>query len=336
MLTTVVKQDYTSSVAVDTSGYCNHGLPLDVTPTFPGFQYTGPGSRINIQPSPSLTQLVCIRGAVSFNLQPSGATARYNLMEGFESFALFVDPDLSISGTIFDENSNWTGATSAPGVVSIGKPHLAVIECDGVNMVRLTLDGAVVAENYAVPGTVRDIGAFGLTVGHWPNPQNQYAFDGTIFGVLLQKYNPTKDLMRTLNPCCFDRDGVGRWLSSVQSKGVSSARLLSASMALQAVCRKAAAAARGNDKARTTVQQNLGSALFAAIINRDGAAMESIMKQWQISAAGQIDAATKAKLEEELSKAFDSFGLDLADWCKLMDLLCLKLCGFAQEKGGRR
>jgi hypothetical protein len=336
MLVTVVHQEYRSNVACDTSGYCNHGLPLNVTPTLPGFRYAAANSRINIRPSPSLTQFGCIRGAVSFTLQPTGAPQRHNLMEGFESFALFVNPDLSISGTIFDASSNWTGATSKPATVSTGKPHLAIIECDGINMVRLTLDGTVVGENYAVAGTVRDIGAYGLTVGHWPNPQDQYAFQGEIFGVLLQKYDPTKDLMRMLDPCCFDREGIGTWLREMQGKGVTTAKLVAASLALQAVCRKVAAAARGNDKARTTVQQNLGSALIAAIANRDGSTMESIMQQWQTSAAGQISAAAQAQFEQDLRAALAGFGFETADWCRLMKLLCLNLCAFASKKGGQR
>jgi hypothetical protein len=50
----------------------------------------------------SLQNLGAIPAAVQFNLQPGGTLHRFNLAEGFESFALFVNPDYSIQGTILD------------------------------------------------------------------------------------------------------------------------------------------------------------------------------------------------------------------------------------------
>ena len=50
---------------------------------------------------------------------------RYTLAEGFESFAFFVNSDFSLSGTIFDANNNWTGATSPAGLVSDSAAHVA-------------------------------------------------------------------------------------------------------------------------------------------------------------------------------------------------------------------
>jgi hypothetical protein len=327
MLRTVVHQTYTSNLAVDTSGMFNQGISINVTAHYPGFGFTQPGSRINVQPSRSLRNLGCIRAAVSFNLQPQGAVHRYNLMEGFESFALFVNPDNSLSGTIFDANSNWTGATSAPAMVATGSTHTAGIECDGINMVRIFLDGAIVGENYNVLGSVRDIGFMGLAIGHWPNPPGQYTFEGTIFEVLLQKYDPAADLTKVLDPCCFNTAALLRWYTRVAGKGASIGKLSQAADALWAASKSAAIALRGGSKAATETQQALAATLTNALRRRDLSAVEFVLTQLQTSATGQLNAATVKKLGDDVRQAIADFDLQWSDWCDFLRLVCLDPCG---------
>jgi hypothetical protein len=333
MLRTVIQQSYTGNLAVDTSGMFNNGIPVKVTAEQPGFAFKQPGSRINVRPSQSLRDLECIRAAVGFSLQPKGGQHRYNLIEGFESFALFVNPDLSLSGTIFDANSNWTGATSPAAVVTAGDTHVAGIECDGINMVRVLLDGKVVAENYDVTGAVREVGYMGLAIGHWPNPPNQYTFEGTIFEVLLQKYDPTAELTQSIDPCCFDRAALMRWYAQVAKKGVSVATLAQAAEALRTATKNAVITTRGGGKAATEAQQALGAALASALRRGDFAAMEFVMKQSQIFAEGRLDQATLATLGQEVQGAIADFGLEWSDWCEFLRLVCLDPC--AGEKGCR-
>ena len=57
MLRTIIEQTYTGNLAVDTSGFFNQGLPIQVTPSLLGFAFDQPGGRINIKPSPSLSVL---------------------------------------------------------------------------------------------------------------------------------------------------------------------------------------------------------------------------------------------------------------------------------------
>ena len=49
MLRTIIEQTYTGNLAVDTSGFFNQGLPIQVTPSLLGFAFDQPGSRINIK-----------------------------------------------------------------------------------------------------------------------------------------------------------------------------------------------------------------------------------------------------------------------------------------------
>src|SRR5262245_31560095 len=119
----------------------NHGIPIDVIPASPGFTFNRPSSRINIRPAPSLSDLAHIRVGVTFSLTPRGSAHRYNLSEGHLSFALYINADLSLTGTIYDSNGVWSGASSPPNTVSANTLHTAVLECDGVNVVRVSLDG---------------------------------------------------------------------------------------------------------------------------------------------------------------------------------------------------
>jgi hypothetical protein len=322
MLRTVLHQTYNRAIAVDTSGYGNNGIPILVTAASPGFSFLQPGSRINVQPSLSLSNLASINAEVAFTLAPQGAPKRYNLAEGFESFALYVNPDLSFSGTIFDASSNWAGATSAPGSVTSGKLHRAGLQADGFNMVRVLLDGNVIGANYSVNGKVRSVGSLGLAIGHWPNPPNQYTFEGTIFEVLLQKYDPLSPL-EVLDPCCFDRRALSDWFKSVARRGVSAANILKASAALQAAARAAVLAMRGDDETRTTTFQSLINGLQLALKRRDCAALESVLKQLQRFADSTLDSATRAQLGSQVQTALAQFGLDFNDWCRLAAILCL-------------
>jgi hypothetical protein len=204
MWRTIVSQTYLRGVAVDTSGNSNNGIPIRVTPGYPVFLYEQPGSRINIPPSPTLQNLGAMQAAVRFKLHPSGGPHRFNLTEGFESFALFVNEDYSIQGTILDATSTWNGPSSPAGVVSTDAIHTAILACDGVNSVQVYLDGALVAGNYSIPGGVRAVGNLGIAVGHWPNPSDYYTFEGTIYEFILLKYDAQQDLLNLLDACCVD------------------------------------------------------------------------------------------------------------------------------------
>lgn len=145
----VMHHIYANGMAFDLSGYRNHGLPYDVfqapAPYSPSFAYTEPDSRVVVNPSASLQDLIAVRAVVTFDLDPAGGiTRRYNLIEGHLCFALYVNADGSLSGTILDSAGQWAGAQSAPSLVSTGSWHQAEIRHDGVNQCLILLDGVPV------------------------------------------------------------------------------------------------------------------------------------------------------------------------------------------------
>jgi hypothetical protein len=189
-------------------------------------------------------------------------------------------------------------------------------------MVRVTLDGAAVAENYSVAIALRTIGAYGLTIGHWPDPPDEYAFDGVIYEVILQIYDPMSDLTQGIDPCCFDRDKLADWFKRIAKKGVSAAQLAAAAEALRAAARNAVLAVRGGDKARTLDQQAIGDAVSVALRRRDFTLLSQLLDQ-EAQAFAQLPANVVASLTADLEQALGRFGLDWSDWIDFLKLLCL-------------
>lgn len=322
MWRTIVSQTYLKDIAVDTSGYSNNGIPIQVTPEHPGFLFNQPGSRISIPPSATLQNLGAIQAAVQFTLQPSGAPHRFNLAEGFESFALFVNPDHSVQGTILDATSTWNGPSSAPGVVSTGDTHTAILVCDGTNSVQVFLDGALVAQDYAVAGSVRSVGSLGIAVGHWPNPPATYTFQGTIYQFILLKYDPLQDILNLLDSCCVDWRKLLTFVRELAARGISSAQLASAGAKLAEASNVTQVALRGGTKAGTFQQLALNRVTMAAIRRRDFDALQRAIASAQ-QAVAALDPTTQAHLSNLFGDAFASYGLRGSDWMTLMKLLCL-------------
>jgi hypothetical protein len=72
----VVHHIYADGMAFDLSGYRNHGAPFAVAEApalyAPGFTYAAGDSRVMVEPSHSLQDLIAIRAIVSFYLNPAG------------------------------------------------------------------------------------------------------------------------------------------------------------------------------------------------------------------------------------------------------------------------
>ena len=127
---------YANGTACDFSWYRSHGLPLDATDTpasdAPGFTSASEDSPVSVPPSDSLQDLLAVRAAVSFNLNPEGGLARSCcLIEGRASFGWAVEPDGSLQGRFLDAAGNWTGVQSLVRVVSTGTRHAARLSFTG-------------------------------------------------------------------------------------------------------------------------------------------------------------------------------------------------------------
>ena len=325
----VVHHIYANGMAFDTSGYRNHGVPYDVTqaapPLAPAFTYTQGDSRVIVPPSASLDDLLAVRAVVSFYLDPPGGlTHRYNLVEGHLAFALFVNPDGSLQGTIVDASQEWAGAQTAPGVVSAAQWHTAELRHDGINQCALYLDGAPVATSYVAAGPVGSVGPNGIAVGHWPEPSGVYTFSGSIREFWLYKYDPTDAARGLLDPCCScSGKALDDMLQTLRAKGYSGSDARAQGMAIIKQALSLTAAVRGTDPAGSQANAALCAQALTAFNKGDSAGYTDAMAQLAAMAASALSPGDQQQFSAEISQLVSDLPLPLKDFQALLKNMCL-------------
>lgn len=220
----VLHHTYEGATAFDVSQHHHHGVLEHVgsgggTVSFSG----GPGC-VRVPATRELKSLRAVRTSVRFRWDPTGPARRHNLIEGYLSFALVIDDDGALHGTILSRTGAWVGARSAPGTVKPGIWHTATFVHDGISACRLDLDGATVAESYDALGPVQGVqDPLGLAIGHWPNPDDRYSFEGEIDDVKVWVDRPDaiKDLVDSC--CCDDRGKVDEAFAQIREDGLDAA-----------------------------------------------------------------------------------------------------------------
>lgn len=325
----VVHHVYSGGVACDTSGYRNHGFPYDVieasAPYAPGFAYSQAGSRVTVPPSQSLQDLLAVRATVEFYLDPPGGlTRRYNLIEGHLCFALFVNPDGSLSGTIVDAGGHWAGAQSAPNLVSAGRWHQAELRHDGINQCSLYLDGTPVATSYAANGPVGSVGPNGIAIGHWPEPSGQYTFAGYLRQASVYKYDPVLAANGLLDPCCpGTRAALDDTAQTLRAKGYTRQQAQAQGMALMKLGLSASAQARANDPAASQQQAVLSAQALAAFQAGNQTAYSSALARLAVTAMKNLSPAQVQQLHKQEEALVKALPLPVKDFQNLIAKLCL-------------
>lgn len=297
----VLHHTYDRGTGFDVSEYGNHG-ELRSVDVGGGAQagsigFDGGDSWVYVRPSPTLRDMRAFRFRARFMLTPAGAPHRHNLVEGHLSFALFVNDDFSIQGTILDGTGGWSGPTSPPGVIHPDEWQVVEYCHDGISHAWILVDGVKVAERHDVPGPIRDVQADGLAIGHWPHPNSAYTLEGWIDDARLWTYDPRDDIRRLFDECCLDRPGIEQLFAESQAGGYTAEQWSALVRDILALGAEVAAAARGGDAARSQrVSQLTRAGMFAATSN-DPAAL------------GQAMLGIQTYLREQLSDAdIEAFG----------------------------
>ena len=213
-----VHHTYEGRTAFDVSMNHHHGRLENVAPAAGVVRFEGGADCVRVMRSPTLAAMRAVRTTVRFAVPPqpwgidpwySGAgPRRMNLIEGYLSFALVIDADRSLHGTILDRSGHWRGTQSPPDTVTFGSWHEATFVHDGFSACRIDLDGVTVAEAFDVLGPVSaPQNPYGIAIGHWPDPDDRYSFIGDIGDVKLWIDRP-EAIADTVNPCCIDREGI--------------------------------------------------------------------------------------------------------------------------------
>jgi hypothetical protein len=324
----VVRQTYIHGTAFDTSNNRNHGIPYAVMQSTggfaPAFEFRSPDSRVVIRPSASLQDLIAVRAVVDFYLDPVGGTLtrRYNLIEGELSFALFVNPDASLQGTVLDANSQWNGAHSAPNLVQRGRWHQAELRHDGINQCLIFLDGVQVGAGYGAPGQVRSIGPNGIAVGHWPEPSGVYTMDGYIRGVEVYKYDPTDAAKSLLDSCCIKRESLDAFADQLRKKGFTAAAAAQQGMELLKFGLDLSGAVRGNGPAASQQHALLSEQALAAFLSENSAAYANALGRLAAMTTQRLSQAEMQSLRGRQETLIKQLPLPIKDWQKLIEDLC--------------
>ena len=211
----VIHHTYTGTTAFDVSQNHHHGtLEGGIAPSGGVVQFQGGPDLVRVRRSPTLAEMRAVRTTIRFRLPPLGIDPgfspqrRMNLIEGYISFALVIEPDKSLHGTILDRTGTWRGCQSAAGVLQPDHWHEATFVHDGFSACRIDLDGVTIAESFDALGPVtapKD--PYGIAIGHWPDPDDRYSLVGEIDDVKVWMNRPDA-FVNVVDECCVDREGI--------------------------------------------------------------------------------------------------------------------------------
>ncbi len=166
----VLHHRYASRDARDLSGHGNHGygaLRCDDGNGGGSVLFDGVRDRIFVPPSKTLSRPGGIRAELVVSLDELGH--RRTLIEGYLSFAVYVEPDGSLGASVY-RYLNWYGVRSPPGLVPLGTWVTITFTYTDDGILALLLNGDLVAEAYRMLGPANGIDwPFGLSIGAWPD-----------------------------------------------------------------------------------------------------------------------------------------------------------------------
>ncbi len=180
-----------------------------------------------------------------FRVDPAAPAHRLNLVEGYLSFAIYINPDRSVSFTIVDRDRKWNGCSSSPGLVSTGVWHTLVAAHDGISEARIGLDAEVVASHKDVLGPVPSVGDLGIAIGRWPD-EPRYQFQGYLSEVALSKFDPVPEINLVLGAPCIDAEALAALLQRISNR-VGEERLATWAHELQGVLHQVAQVVQINE-----------------------------------------------------------------------------------------
>jgi hypothetical protein len=178
---------------VDLSGNANHGhysssrLVEARSLGRKSLYFNGINDRVVVLPSESLMELSAIRATAWLWVEELGQ--RRNIIEGFLSFAFFIEADGSLRGSIYD-GSIWKPILkSKPNTIPLQEWVHILYVYDGIDTSLIYVNNKLIVSNYSYYGKVQSVQwPFGLSIGAWPDA-DKFMFKGKIGGIKLWCYD---------------------------------------------------------------------------------------------------------------------------------------------------
>lgn len=131
-------------------------------------------------------------------VRPKAITRRYNIVEGWMSFAVFIESDGRLMGSIYD-GQQWIVVDSGSTKIPPNKWSRVSFEYDGVNIAKLTLENAIVGSRFDMSHSTRQPQQL-IALGHWPRGDGRYTLHGDLGHVRIERRNQEniwRDAMET-------------------------------------------------------------------------------------------------------------------------------------------
>lgn len=308
----------------DVSGNGNDGIGYDLVggtgPFNSAAYFNGSTSWVKVPRSSSMDALGQMACRVVFRVDAAAPLRRLNLVEGFVSFALTVNPDRSVSFTIVDRRGNWRGCQSAPAIVSANTWHTAVAAHDGISEARISLDATVVAQANDVLGPVRSVGARGVAIGRWPDSA-AYQFQGYLSEVALFKFDPEPENNLILGASCVDGEAVAALIGRMSDR-LGRETLIAWARDVQEVLQDSAQAIQTHERDTDAHRKRVAAAVIA-IGKRDGSEFQRAFGDYSRHAARAIQGESTAGVRERFAALVEGMPLSEEERQQLARALCL-------------
>ena len=343
----VVHHIYANGMACDLSGYRNHGVPYAVSsvaaPNAPGFAYDAGDSRVIVEPSQSLQDLIAVRAVVTFYLNPPGGlNRRYNLIEGhlcrLHCSLIRMDRFPAPSSMHLDF-----------GLERRAHP-ISFLREDGIRLNFATMESTKPHSYWTAlplpPHTqllvqFAEAGPHGIAIGHWPETSGQYTFSGFIREAWVYKYDPAVAAKDLLDPCCCQyRKALDETAQTMRDMGYTAEKARAQGMDLIKFGLSISARVRGTDQSRSQQHATLSAMALAAFKNGDSSAYTNALTQLAKMAATTLSLADLEQIHAQEEQLLKALPLPVKQWQALIGKMCwgrAKLgsdCSFERSKEG--
>ena len=178
-------KDYQNNQVLDTTSFQNHANIIgSVNQNHEYVNIYADNGQIEIPiTNDSLNKFTALR--IQALIKPQTITRRFNIVEGWMSFAFVIEADGRLHGTIYDGHQ-WDGPDSGSNKVPANQWSRVSFEYDGVSYGKVTLNGNIVGTKMGLPTSIYQPQQV-ITLGHWPRGDNRYTFKGQIGHVRIEK-----------------------------------------------------------------------------------------------------------------------------------------------------
>jgi hypothetical protein len=179
---------YHGNQILDTTDFQNNADILGSIVTHKGYvTFKGGDAQLEVPVhNDSLSKFSAIR--VQALIRPSKIMNRYNIVEGWMSFAFIIGSNGRLAGTIYD-GQDWIGPDSGTSDIRPNVWSRVSFEYDGISIAKLSINGSRVGIKQDMPSGMRQPQQV-ITLGHWPRGDGRYTLQGDLGHVRIERRSP--------------------------------------------------------------------------------------------------------------------------------------------------